>query len=421
MYEHKRDKTKVDPASATEEEKPAPPLETVPPGEEVNATTAVIPGTGKPIKDDEGKEVKRVVTTYTGMSAWGFEERSGAMRALNPICGGTGWRSLALTLFLLLLVGSSVLLPSAEPPRPKLVATLTSEGGLAMRVTFSPDGKTLAVAQVFASNEGEQVALWEVAARQPRASLIAGTYGWGLAFAPDGKSLASAEGFHTMRLWDLASGKEKVSKRHSESVSEVAFSPDGKLLAFGDMAGTVTVLDAADGKELTTLQGKAHIYSLAFSPDGRTLATADSLVREPVSGEVRLWDVAGWKTRATFGEDLGVALRRISFSPDGKTLAAADHLGKVYLWDLPTGRLRVSWEAGRYMAHCLAYSPDGRVLVTGGGPGNLPGLPFNPGKVMFWDAASGKEILTLEENSKGIVNSLALSPDGRLLAVACGD
>jgi hypothetical protein len=63
MDEEKRDKTKVDPETGAEEERPAAPLETVPDGQTPNATTATIPGTGKPIKDTECKEVKRVVNT----------------------------------------------------------------------------------------------------------------------------------------------------------------------------------------------------------------------------------------------------------------------------------------------------------------------------------------------------------------------
>jgi hypothetical protein len=63
MDEHKRDKTKVDPISGGEEERPAQPLQTVPPGRKANATTAVIPGTGEIVKDVKGKEAKRVVDT----------------------------------------------------------------------------------------------------------------------------------------------------------------------------------------------------------------------------------------------------------------------------------------------------------------------------------------------------------------------
>jgi len=63
MDEQKRDKTKVAPTTGAEEAEPARPLETVPEGQPANATTATIPGTGRPVKDIEGKEVKRVVTT----------------------------------------------------------------------------------------------------------------------------------------------------------------------------------------------------------------------------------------------------------------------------------------------------------------------------------------------------------------------
>ena len=61
MEPRKIDKTKVDPLTGAEDEKPAKPLETVPPGLPANATTAEIPGTGRPVKDD-GQE-RRVVTT----------------------------------------------------------------------------------------------------------------------------------------------------------------------------------------------------------------------------------------------------------------------------------------------------------------------------------------------------------------------
>jgi len=63
MSEGKRDKTKVDPLSGAEEKAPAQPLQTVPPGQAANATSAVIPGTGEVVKDVTGREAKRVVGT----------------------------------------------------------------------------------------------------------------------------------------------------------------------------------------------------------------------------------------------------------------------------------------------------------------------------------------------------------------------
>jgi hypothetical protein len=63
MDETKRDKTRVDPLSGGEEEQPAQPLQTVPPGQKADATSAVIPGTGTVVRDRTGKEAKRVVDT----------------------------------------------------------------------------------------------------------------------------------------------------------------------------------------------------------------------------------------------------------------------------------------------------------------------------------------------------------------------
>src|SRR5947209_2067866 len=63
MSEDKRDHTKVDPITGGEEPQPAQPLQTVPPGQPANATTATIPGTGEKIEDVRGQEAKRVVRT----------------------------------------------------------------------------------------------------------------------------------------------------------------------------------------------------------------------------------------------------------------------------------------------------------------------------------------------------------------------
>jgi hypothetical protein len=63
MPSKKRDKTKVNPISGAEDDKPASPLETVPPGKKASAKTVIIPGTGTIIKNVKGKEAKRVVGT----------------------------------------------------------------------------------------------------------------------------------------------------------------------------------------------------------------------------------------------------------------------------------------------------------------------------------------------------------------------
>src|SRR5262249_13204498 len=106
-----------------------------------------------------------------------------------------------------------------------------------------------------------------------------------LAFGPDGQQLATASLDQTVKVWDLATGQERLTLKNNANV--VAFSPDGRRLATGGDDSLVKIWDPqAPDKELYSLAGhKNKVLQLAFSPDGRRLAStgADHLVI--------LWDV----------------------------------------------------------------------------------------------------------------------------------
>jgi WD40 repeat protein len=138
---------------------------------------------------------------------------------------------------------------------------------------------------------------------------------------------------------------------------------------------------------------------LAFSPDGKTLASADG-------GTLRLRDPATGKDRLSFfGRPTWVFTAALS--ADGKTLATAGQGGVMYLWEAGTGRELRSLPGHDNSVLRLVISADGHRLYSAG----------LDGSVRAWDTASGKEIYRATGAAASRLDSLALSPDGKTLAV----
>jgi WD40 repeat protein len=190
-------------------------------------------------------------------------------------------------------------------------------------------------------------------------------------------------------------------------MNAVAFSADGKALATSS-AEEVKVWDLASGRCTATLTLKfprhpgAHV--LAFSPDGKTLAAYhDPLV---------LWDLQTHKERAVYPNMRGGSIV-LAYDPKGKPLFAGSDLLQssrrttLALWDAETGKQVFVRDIPYEAFGPLAFSRDGKVLATGGGPS----------PVQLWDAATGKNLATFDDRP-GRITFLAFNPDGKLLACA---
>jgi WD40 repeat protein len=138
------------------------------------------------------------------------------------------------------------------------------------------------------------------------------------------------------------------------------------------------------------------------------------MVGEADVGELIMWGVATGKPKTTL-MDKGSGVLSLAFSPDGKILVSG-HMDKaVRVWDLTLGKVKWVLKGHGGSVKSVAFSPDGKMLASGSW--DRKGPKFT-GEVKFWNPETGKLERTFIDKSPTAVESLAFSPDGRRLAVA---
>lgn len=293
-------------------------------------------------------------------------------------------------------IGSTVLIGEAATGQPLRV--LRGHTGIVTSVAFSPDGGRLASV----SSDGS-IRVWEVASGRElrrledriRSMLMS------VAFSPNDRLLAMASNDGSVRLWDTVSGQQRPPRVHIGVVA-VAFSPDGRLIASAGREGSLRLWEAASGRELRRLQGHIGMTSVAFGLDGRLLASGC------LDGSVWLWEAkSGQQVRRLVGHNRPA--KSVAFSPDGRLLASASANDDVALWEVESGQELRRLKGHNGSVTSVAYSPDGRLLAT----------TSDDGSVRIWDAESGRELRRISGHTIW-VRSVTFSPDGRLVASTSG-
>jgi WD40 repeat protein/serine/threonine protein kinase len=263
------------------------------------------------------------------------------------------------------------------------------------RAAFSPDGHRLA-----AACRDRTIKVWNIANGREILTLRGGDV-WSVAFNPDGRLLVSAGGDKTVKIWDATATTESLSlSGHAGGVTSVAFDPKGRQLASGSDDHTIKIWDAITGREINTLRGHTDsILAVAFHPKMALLASAGS-------DGVKIWDLTTGQEKPSLRVPTEGIINCVAFSPDGRQLATNNADFTIRLWDLNTGQQTQTLRGHTYPVRSLAFSPDGRQLASAS----------RDKTVKIWDLATGEQAVTLQ--GKAEFERVAFSPDGRQVAAA---
>jgi WD40 repeat protein len=262
--------------------------------------------------------------------------------------------------------------------------------------SFSPNGKLIVT-----GSRDRTVRIWDTATRRSRAVFRGhGDYLNTVEFSPNGRLVVSSADDHTARIWSVATGRQLHLLQHRDQVNGAAFSPDGSRVVTASSDNTAQIWDVHTGRSLKTFRHGDRLSHAEFSPDGKLVVTTS------LDQTARIWEVSSSRSLLVLRGHTGPVVSA-AFSPSGDFVATAslDHTAR--LWKAPSEPKVLRHPAGVFSA---AFSPDGRAVATASADG----------LARVFDPARGRPPAVLRSNADPALD-VAFSRDGKFLVTAGGN
>ncbi|OAQ25337.1 WD40 repeat-like protein [Linnemannia elongata AG-77] len=285
--------------------------------------------------------------------------------------------------------------------------TLSGLADIFNRIVYSPNGLDLAVygdGGIGIYNVRSKPSL--LALRREDAKPLC------LAFSPEGRRIVAGDILGKVVVYDAASLEPEFRwKAHVQDVTGVGFSPDGQLLVSCSRDSLVKLWGSNSGALISNFTGHTKpVASVNFSPDGSKIASSSH------DQTVRLWSHVGWlrQYHSETGEiSLSVSTlpgrtECVAYSPDGLFIASGGRGGRLTIRSTQTGEVECVMPGHKGRVLCVAFSPCGRWIASGG----------NDKAVRLWNAHSRLPFRELLGYWTDII-SIEFSGDGREVVSGC--
>jgi WD40 repeat protein len=212
-----------------------------------------------------------------------------------------------------------------------------------------------------------------------------------------------------------ASGKltsQGILLRHSTQVQALAVSKDGRWLACAPDDFSATLWDIATGTATRTFRFQNIVQAIVFSPDNQKLAVSTQ------GGEIQVWGLSDAKPTAI--KKFPAVPSQIVYTPDGGVLIAAFWDGSIRLLLASNLTEQKALQAHKRSTLCIALSPSGKILATGGLDADRDSSGNGPGVVKIWSYPNLVQLRSIDAHSKAI-RALAFRRDEKFLVSASDD